>query len=150
MVNFDEGRPEQQRAAWWAAYLAGGVWEAHALKPYDRPMSAWEKTWRELGGTRAFIESLPFWEMQPHNELVKSGEAFCVAKPGTAYALYLPHGGSVTVALDPRTKYAVQWWNPANSWDGKFRNGCVVSGGLKQLTAPSRGDWVVQVLTTSN
>ena len=45
---YDEGRPEHQRAAWWAAYLAGGVWEAHVLGPYDRPMSAWEPVWAEL------------------------------------------------------------------------------------------------------
>jgi hypothetical protein len=85
MVGFDEGRPEQHRAAWWAAYLGGGVWEAHVPKPHDRPISAWEPTWTELGGARAFMETLPFWEMEPRNDLVKSGKAICLAKPGQAY-----------------------------------------------------------------
>ncbi|MFQ5808236.1 MAG: DUF5060 domain-containing protein, partial [Armatimonadota bacterium] len=99
VLNFDEGRPEQDRKAWWSAYMAGGVWEAHVLKPYDQPLSAWEPVWTELGGTRAFMESLPFWEMEASNSLVTSGTAFCLAKPGAAYALYLPSGGTVAVEL---------------------------------------------------
>ena len=37
VVNFDEGRPELDRLAWWSAYIGGGVWEAHTLPPYDQP-----------------------------------------------------------------------------------------------------------------
>ena len=99
MVGFDEGRPEEDRRAWWSAYLGGGVWEAHVLPPYDRPMSAWERVWTELGGTRAFMESLPFWEMEPANDVVQSGKAFCLAKRGEVYALYLPEGGEIEVDL---------------------------------------------------
>lgn len=146
MVNFDEGRPEQQRAAWWAAYLAGGVWEAHVLPPYDRPMSAWETTWNELGGTRAFMESLPFQEMQPHNELVKSGKALCLAKPGAAYALYLPTGGKITIDLPADGEYQCAWWDPSNSVRGRFADGGRVSGGQQLIAAPSTGDWSLRIL----
>ena len=99
MVGFDEGRPESERAAWWHAYLGGAVWEAHVREPYDRPLSAWEPIWTELGGARAFLESLPFREMEPANALVRSGDAVSLAKPGAAYALYLPSGGAVSVAM---------------------------------------------------
>ncbi len=146
MVNFDEGRPEETRAAWWAAYMGGGVWEAHVLPPYDRPMSAWDTVWTELGGARAFMESLPFWEMQPHNELVKSGQAFCLAKPGEAYALYLPTGGAVGVELMTGKEYTVQWWNAANPRDGSFQNRRSLNGGVQVLTAPGKGDWAVRIV----
>ena len=146
MVNFDEGRPEQQRAAWWAAYLAGGVWEAHVLGPYDRPMSAWVKTWTELGGARAFMESLPFWEMQSHNELVTSGQTLCLARPGTAYALYLPAGGKVTINLQANAEYEFAWWDPSNGIRGQFADRGRIAGGERSFTAPSSGDWALRIL----
>lgn len=146
MAGFDEGRPEQHRAAWWAAYLGGGVWEAHVPKPYDRPMSAWEPTWTELGGARAFMETLPFWEMEPRNDLVKSGRAICLAKAGNAYALYLPIGGNISVELPERSTYEVVWWNPANGKNGQFRKEKMVAGGTVHLTAPGDGDWAVRIL----
>ncbi len=145
VVNFDEGRPEEDRHAWWSAYLAGGVWEAHVNKPYDRPMSAWEPVWTELGGTRAFMESLPFWEMDSHDEVIESGTAFCLAKPGEVYALYLPTGGSVTVSLPANRNFEIAWWNPANGRDGRFQNGRQVNGGLRRFTPPADGDWALRI-----
>ncbi len=144
ILNFDEGRPEETRAAWWAAYLAGGVWEAHVLEPYDRPMSAWEKTWTELGGARAFLESLPFPEMQPHNELVTRGRALCLAKLGEAYALYLPEGGSIELQL-PTAAFRVEWWDPAQGATGTFADGGRTEGGRSTLTAPSSSDWGLRI-----
>jgi len=152
MVNFDEGRPELDRRAWWSAYLAGAVWEAHVLGPYDRPHTAWQTTWSELGGTRAFMESLPFWEMRPRNDLVTSGAAFCLAKAGQVYALYLPTGGDVSVNLAPNVDYEVAWWNPANGKDGRFEDDQkLISGGRQRLTPPSdndrtgKGDWALRI-----
>ncbi|UCE46750.1 MAG: DUF5060 domain-containing protein, partial [Phycisphaerales bacterium] len=136
VVNFDEGRPEEDRHAWWSAYLAGGVWEAHVNQPYDRPMSAWEPVWTQLGGTRAFMESLPFWQMESHDELVKSGKAFCLAKPGEVYALYLPTGGTVTVSLPANKSFDIAWWNPSNGRDGHFQNQTQVKGGRRRFTPP--------------
>ena len=146
VVNFDEGRPEEDRRAWWSAYLAGGVWEAHVNQPYDRPMSAWEPVWTQLGGARAFMESLPFWEMDSHDEVVESGTAFSLAKPGEVYALYLPTGGSVTVSLPASHNFEVAWWNPANGRDGSFQNHVQVNGGLQRLTPPADGDWALRIL----
>ena len=146
MVGFDEGRPEENRKAWWSAYLGGGVWEAHVREPYDRPLSAWEPVWTELGGTRAFMESVPFWEMQPRNDLVTSGNAFCLARPGVAYALYLPAGGSVDVELAAKTGYEAAWWNPANGRNGSFQGKHRAGGGRRKFTAPGPGDWALQIV----
>jgi len=113
---------------------------------YDRPMSAWENVWTELGGTRAFMESLPFWEMEPNNDLVKSGTAFCLAKPGAVYALYLPQGGCVTVELTRGQAYDYAWWKAANGKDGRFQNAGSVGDGRQRFTAPGEGDWTLRVV----
>ncbi len=146
VVNFDEARPEEDRRCWWSVYLAGGVWETHVRQPYDRPLSTWEPTWTQLGGARAFMESLPFWEMQPHNDLVKDGKAFCLEKPGQAYALYLPTGGDVTLSLPAGGAYDAAWWNPANGKDGKFVDRRVIQGGSTRLIAPGKGDWALRIV----
>lgn len=49
-----------------------------------------------------FFTSFEWWKADPHDELVNGG-AYCVAKPGEIYAAYLPHGGTVTIQLQPGT-----------------------------------------------
>jgi hypothetical protein len=56
-----------------------------------------------------FFTSFEWWKTEPHDELVSHG-AYCLAKPGEIYAVYLPKGGDVTVKLEPGT-YAAQWFN---------------------------------------
>lgn len=146
MVGFDEGRPEEDRRAWWSAYFGGGVWEAHVRPPYDRPMSAWETVWTELGGTRVFMESLPFWEMQPANEVVTSGQAFCLAKAGEAYAFYLPEGGGITAELPEGNDFIAAWWSPANGKGGQFQNEWRLHGGRQTLIPPAPGDWAARIV----
>ncbi|MBI2931918.1 MAG: DUF5060 domain-containing protein [Planctomycetes bacterium] len=146
MVGFDEGRPLLDRQAWWSAYMGGGVWEAHVSSSYDRPMSTWEPAWTEMGGARAFVESVPFWLMQPSNALVVSGTAFCLAQVGEAYALYLPSGGMVSVNLASGNTYTVEWWNPANGRTGSFQGTGMVSGGVQTFSAPGSGDWALRVV----
>jgi CubicO group peptidase (beta-lactamase class C family) len=143
-VNFDEGRPELDRVAWWSAYLGGGVWEAHVMEPYDQPFSAWETTWKELSGTRRFMESVPFHTMQPRNDLVRSGHAFCLAELGESYVLYLPEGGQVSLEL-AAGDYRCAWWDPAQGQDGEFRNAGSVTGGVQTFVAPGANDWALRI-----
>lgn len=49
-----------------------------------------------------FITSFEWWKTDPHDELVNGG-AYCLAKPGEIYAVYMPRGGKVTVKLQPGT-----------------------------------------------
>jgi hypothetical protein len=146
VINFDEPRPEQDRRGWWAAYMAGAVWEVHTRSPYDVPMSRNDATWTQLGGARAFMETLPFWRMQPANELVTGGKAFCLATPGEAYALYLPEGGTIRVTLTPGRRYECAWWDPANGKDGRFRPAGTVEGGSQEFTAPTQTDHALRIL----
>jgi hypothetical protein len=50
------------------------------------------------GHVLEFMTRFAWWKAEPHDELVDQGN-YCLAEPGVAYALYLPHGGSVTVQL---------------------------------------------------
>lgn len=56
-----------------------------------------------------FFTSFDWWKTDPHDELVDNG-AYCLAKPGEIYAVYLPKGGKVTVKLEPGT-YSAMWFS---------------------------------------
>jgi hypothetical protein len=56
-----------------------------------------------------FFTSFEWWKTDPHDEFVSGGN-YCLADPGTTYAVYLPHGGSVTVQLQPG-RYRASWFS---------------------------------------
>jgi hypothetical protein len=56
-----------------------------------------------------FFTSFEWWKTEPHDELVNNG-AFCLAKPGEIYAVYLPKEGKVTVKLEPGN-YDATWFS---------------------------------------
>jgi hypothetical protein len=56
-----------------------------------------------------FFTSFEWWKTEPHDELVNNG-AYCLAKPGEIYAVYLPKEGNVTIQLEPGT-YAANWFS---------------------------------------
>jgi hypothetical protein len=66
-----------------------------------------------------FFTSFEWWRADPHDELV-SGGAYCLAKPGEIYAVYLPNKAvgtpsgrqSVTIHLEPET-YDAHWFSAA-------------------------------------
>lgn len=57
-----------------------------------------------------FVTSFEWWKTEPHDELVNRGN-YCLATPGKTYAVYLPHGGRVTLRLQSGT-YRGEWFNP--------------------------------------
>ena len=70
-----------------------------------------------------FFTSFAWWRTEPHDELVDNG-AYCLAKPGEIYAVYLPKAGKVTLRLAPG-RYAARWlsaftgeWVPLPGADG--------------------------------
>jgi hypothetical protein len=92
------------------------------------------------------METIPFWEMSPANDLVSTGSAFALAKAGEAYAFYLPSGGSITVSLQDGHTYEYAWWNPSNGQSGSFQNTGVTSGGVQSFDSPGSGDWALRIL----
>ena len=93
------------------------------------------------------MESLPFWEMDPAHDVVQSGKAFCLAKRGEVYALYLPEGGEVEVDLPVGQSFMVGWWNPDQDRSGKLTRELRIPGGRQTLAAPADGDWAARIVT---
>jgi Protein of unknown function (DUF4038) len=56
-----------------------------------------------------FFASFEWWKTNPRDDLVDNGN-YCLAQPGNVYAIYLPHGGRVSVRLEPGV-YQAQWFN---------------------------------------
>jgi Domain of unknown function (DUF5060) len=83
-----------------------------------------------------FFTSFDWWRMNPHPELADS--AMCLAEPGVRYVLYLPQGGTVSLALTGRA-YTSQWFNP--------RTGAYLPAIAhdRVWTAPDSQDWALLV-----
>jgi hypothetical protein len=56
-----------------------------------------------------FFTGFEWWKTNPHDELVNNG-SYCLADPGKTYAIYLPHGGQVTVQLQSGS-YRATWFS---------------------------------------
>lgn len=115
-----------------------------------------EAMWDFMWFARRLLESMPFWEMEPHDELLTGesgdfggGEVF--AKPGECYALYLPATQS-TGTLDlgaTAGDFSLAWYNPRS---GAFEGAPVpIAGGALIALGPPPGgggageDWVVRI-----
>jgi hypothetical protein len=89
---------------------------------------------------------LPIQEMQSADELVgqdpKSNAAYCLAKPGEIYVVYVAGSQSVQLDLSGQTgSYQTSVFNPRT---GEMKSGQIIPGGAKvDLVQPSAdNDWV--------
>ena len=91
--------------------------------------------------------------MTAANELVSPANAWCLAKHGETYAVYLPKGDNYEINL-PDGKFSVKWFNPRTG--GKLQEGTIktLEGGKKtSLGMPpvqDGKDWVAFVKLSSN
>jgi uncharacterized protein DUF4038/uncharacterized protein DUF5060/collagenase-like protein with putative collagen-binding domain len=86
-----------------------------------------------------FFTSFEWWRIDPHDELVTSGD-FCLAEPGKFYVVYLPMAGTVTVKLESG-RYQANWFNAR---DGKTSPiGAVQGPEWTSPPAPDSGDWAL-------
>lgn len=101
---------------------------------------------------RFFQDHLPFWEMEPADELTSDTVSFCLAKPGEVYVIFLPEGLKNT-ELDlggAEGNFAVQWFDPRNG--GELLQGSVetIDGdGVRSVGQPPEEpekDWVVLII----
>lgn len=124
----------QRREKLWPTYLSGGMIEfilEDLLRTDSFKTPEREKLWRYTWYARRFMEeNLPFWEMDPADELSQGAATLSVgigkgktvamgpqvlAKRGEVYAVYLPSGSaSGTLDLAELKGAAEQrWFNPA-------------------------------------
>jgi hypothetical protein len=152
----------------WPTYLSGGniefilgdLLETDSFKTPQR-----EQLWAYIAHARRFLDPLPFWEMQPADQLITgaaslsvtqnrgrnhyslTSQVFC--KPGDTYAIYLPKAkdGAVLDLSDVDGRFRQRWYNPRT---GEFegRTIAVAGGGRIPLGNPPRErevDWVVLI-----
>jgi len=159
----DPMRDSLRRHVLWGALTAGasGVeWYFGAKHPHNdlnsedwrQRANLWRQTRRALD---LFEDYLPYWEMQPSDDLTDSVNNFCFAKPGSAYVIYIPKptGPFVPVQLDLQdyeTQSQVRWLDPIGG--GPLQSGSIdrIAGTGKQAlglppTEEAR-DWVVLVV----
>ena len=101
-----------------------------------------------------FFTSFEWWKTEPHDELVNGG-AYCLAKPGEIYAVYLPlrplcgsgdayehqrECGAVTIRLEPGT-YQASWFG---AYTGEVVPLAAAQGPVWTLPKPPGGlDWAL-------
>jgi hypothetical protein len=102
---------------------------------------------------RFFEDYLPFWNMEPADQLTTDTVSFCLAKPGEVYAIYLPAGLETTQLILPDSEqeqeFTVDWYDPRNG--GELVQGSVTA--VKPASKIELGfpptdrdkDWVVLV-----
>ncbi|MFV2066762.1 MAG: putative collagen-binding domain-containing protein, partial [Pirellulales bacterium] len=142
----------------WGHFMAGGAgveWlfgykYAHNdinLEDFRSRDHMWELT---RIARQFFLEYLPFEKMRHADPLVKEGTAYCFAKAGEIYALYLPEGGTARLDLGhAEATYDVDWYNPRTG--GQLQKGTVatIRGPATQtIGQPPRDrakDWAVVI-----
>lgn len=146
----DMNAPEIRRLTLWPALMsgAGGVewyFGYHNL-PLGGDMRAEdfrtrEEMWRYTRFARHFFEEhLPFWEMEPRDELLR-GDGDVFVKDGSVYAVYLPDGDA-TLDLGPATgSLELRWFDPRT---GEFAGDATTVDPASpiMLSPPTAGDWV--------
>ncbi len=117
------------------------------LETWRTRAKLWDQTRHALAFFRVY---LPFWEMQSADELV-GGSAYCLAKPGAVYAIYLPPYEKTTLNVGiKKATYSVYWFDPKEG--GELQTGDqpqVTGAGRVSLGSPpgedGSRDWVILV-----
>ncbi|MBI2424281.1 MAG: DUF5060 domain-containing protein [Candidatus Hydrogenedentes bacterium] len=121
-----ENTARHRREYLWPMLLSGGQIEFILEEnQYAEDFRRYEALWQYMAHARRFMqENLPFWEMEPSDELLSGAPVFAgennqvtgqvFAKADACYAIYLPAGGSEAVLdLSSATGVFVQrWYNP--------------------------------------
>jgi len=98
---------------------------------------------------------VPYWKMSANNDLIPSKNAYCLAKPGEIYAIYLPEANNALIDFQSfYNEWDIRWYDPRNG--GQLQNGAIHSTtghGIKALGDPPSAknkDWVVLVTKRNN
>ena len=99
-----------------------------------------------------FNQYIPFWEMEPNDDLTAGDHTYCLAKEGTIYVIYAEtNAAKVQLNLgDSEKLFEIKWYDPRSG--GDLQQGSVsavkVTNGLVKLGVPPSApqkDWVILV-----
>lgn len=154
--EFDALHDTVRHYALWGSLMAGAggaEWYFGYRYPHNDLMCedfrSRELWWKQTKiATDFFLNNLPLAQMNAANELVNLAGAFCFAKSGEVYVVYLPKAEQTTIAL-PAGKFSIKWFNPRTG--GKLQDGTLKTlngGGKVSLGMPlvnDGRDWVVLI-----
>jgi len=87
--------------------------------------------------------------MQACENIIDRKDAYCSAKYGEVYAIYLPEGGTGILNLPEDEKYNITWYNPISGGDLQKGSIATVIGANRVelgMAPDSNGkDWVVLI-----
>ncbi|MGD9557693.1 MAG: DUF5060 domain-containing protein [Mangrovibacterium sp.] len=157
--TFDPRHDTIRHHALWGSLMAGAggaEWYFGYKYPHNdlacedfRSRSAW---WDQTGiATAFFTRYLPYSRMVSADALTTNTEAFCLAREGEVYAVYLPDGSKPTKlnAGNKGESFSVRWYDPRNG--GNLQTGSVKSfvatGPVNIGMPPSarKQDWVTLI-----
>ena len=141
----------------WGTLLAGGAgveWYFGYRYPHNdlnlEDFRSREKWWKQSTLATRFAAQFPLEEMVCRDELIDAPGAYCLAKEGEVYLVYLPEGTtSARIRIDGTGPLSVQWFNPRSG--GSFQQGSKASiqgGGYSDLGMPPSDpelDWVAVI-----
>ncbi|UCD51658.1 MAG: hypothetical protein JSW27_03315, partial [Phycisphaerales bacterium] len=126
--------------------VLGGLASSRFHRP-DSGLGLGDKAQANLKSMRMLLGEIDVFTCAPHNDLLgdrEENEAYCLANPGTEYAVYFPDGGEVTLeigSLPPSAR--LRWLKIMKS---EWMRAVPVKAGQKlRLTCPSKDYWVLLV-----
>ncbi len=155
--SFDENHDTVRSNCLWGTLLAGGTgveWYFGYRYPHNdlnlEDYRSRENWWKQSTIATQFVSQFPLEEMKSADELVYAKGAYCLAKTGKTYIVYLPAGTqNAKLRIDLENPLLVKWFNPREG--GEMQDGSVSSlegTGNKNLGNPPvdvEKDWVVVV-----
>jgi len=130
------------RRIFWSIFTAAGNFELHTYPLRD--YREFEQQFNDLARAREVVEQMPFWNMQPHNELIGGGQGYVLAELGSSYLVYLPAGGPITFDLSSaQAASSAHWVDPAT---GNRQVVQVSEGQTNTLEPPSSSPDAVLVI----
>jgi len=138
--NDDYWHDEIRKKHLWPHLMAGGAgveWYFGYNFPHnDLTCESWRSRDHLWDMTRYALEffhdRLPFARMSHHDELTSAPDDYCLAYPGSTYAVYLPTGGTTDLDLGTTTgTFNIRWFNPR-------AGGPLQTGALASVTGPGK------------
>jgi len=126
--------------------IFGGLASARFHRP-DSGLGLGDKAQANIRSMRMVTDRMDVFTCEPHNDLLssrESNEAYCLANPGTEYAVYFPDGGKVTLNVNPIDRpVTVRWLDIMRSeW---VESKAAQMDGTVSLECPSKDYWVALV-----
>lgn len=159
--NDDSAHDEVRKKHLWANLMAGGAgvewYFGYRFAHNDLNCESWrsrDRMWDQTRYAVEFIRDLPFVRMSHHDELTSAEDDYCLAEPGTVYAIYLPSGGSTDLDLGNSTdKFRIRWLNPRKGGPLQMGTLALTTGpGIVNIGQPAVDtdkDWVALVVRST-